>query len=600
MHHFSKTPPVRNLVVEKRAARILAAIVIPLLVLTVLGMVWLWPRGKSGVHSQPLLSQGVEQGLVQVVGLDATECMLAGVSGGGITSGVDPDHNGVSVFESTAPASTDSAVDQGQGSNEGEWQSSSTTDSATTGSATTASPSTAASLSAATASSGAESEAEVDSNSTDSAANTDEQAQESSESAASGEAQTDSNQGEADQSAGNAASEGTLGWLGNSDLLGSAVCAKVLQGPGASQVVPVHIPVESLQAVHIGTKIKVLYDAQAIQSGTPFIFWDISRGKSLGILALVYLVLVVAVAGKRGFRALIGLVASTLVLVFFMLPAFMTGGPPLPVTLVGAGAMLFLSVYLAHGITIRTTTALIGTFFGLAITVTFAYWGTWAAGLTGATSDDAQMLITYFPHLLLPSLFTCGAVIAGLGALNDVTITQASAVWELDEANPTMSNWRLLSKAMRIGSDHIASTVYTLAFAYAGTALPTLMLAIMVDRSAIELLTVSELAEEIVRTLVASIGLILAIPATTAIGTILVRASRSKAAPASFSAGEAALIKQQGDHLGSENANYPERQNGNHLGDSSANCLGDKELNYPENQGLNHPGNQRLQDYWES
>ena len=218
---------------------------------------------------------------------------------------------------------------------------------------------------------------------------------------------------------------------------------------------------------------------------------------------------------------------------------------------------MFLSVYLAHGITIRTTTALLGTLLGLMVTVLLAYAGTRAAGLSGASDEDALILGTQLPALALPSLFICGIVVAGLGALNDVTITQASAVWELDESDPQMPRRKLFSRAMRIGRDHIASTVYTLAFAYVGTALPTLILAMLSQRPFLELLTVSQIAEEIVRTLVASIGLVLAIPVTTAVGTFLVKFVRASSLPlgSDSSSGEALkLDKQPGAHLVGEDA----------------------------------------------
>lgn len=310
----------------------------------------------------------------------------------------------------------------------------------------------------------------------------------------------------------------------DSGLLNSAVCATVLSGRGAGMTVPVHVPPEYANDIHVGTVIKVLYNPKEITQGTPYMFWDVERSVPMALLGAVYVVLVIAVAGKRGFAALVGLGASTLVLVGFIVPALMAGRSPLFVTLVGAAAMLFVSVYMAHGVTIRTTTALLGTFVGLAVTVALAMWGVGAATLSGATSEDALTLFTYFPKMSLSALLTCGIVIAGLGALNDVTITQASAVWELHAANPTMGRWRLFARAMRIGSDHIASTVYTLAFAYAGTALPTLILAMMVDRSPASLLVAGDIAEEVVRTLVASIGLILAIPITTALGTALATA----------------------------------------------------------------------------
>ena len=108
--------------------------------------------------------------------------------------------------------------------------------------------------------------------------------------------------------------------------------------------------------------------------------------------------------------------------------------------------------------------------------------------------------------------------------LNDVTITQASAVWELYELSPTMSARRLFTGAMRIGRDHIASTVYTIAFAYAGAALPLLLLISLYQRPFLTSITGGELAEEVVRTLVGSISLVLAIPITTAVGVSVVKA----------------------------------------------------------------------------
>lgn len=305
------------------------------------------------------------------------------------------------------------------------------------------------------------------------------------------------------------------------------VCVKVLEGEWQGKTVPVRVPEESKSAIRVGTAVWMIYDTDAMATGTPFLFTDVKRGNALAIMGLLYMIIVIAVAGRRGFLALLGLLASTLVIVFFMLPALMSGKPPMLVTLVGVGAIMFLSVYLAHGITIRTTTALLGTLLGMMVTVLLAYAGTRAAGLTGASDEDALILGTQLPALALPSLFMCGIVVAGLGALNDVTITQASAVWELNETDPQMSRRKLFSRAMRIGRDHIASTVYTLAFAYVGTALPTLILAMLSQRPFLELLTVSQIAEEIVRTLVASIGLVLAIPATTVVGTFLVKFVRA-------------------------------------------------------------------------
>ena len=312
------------------------------------------------------------------------------------------------------------------------------------------------------------------------------------------------------------------------------VRAELLTGIGEGQVVPLHVPPEVLDnGTDVGDRMRVLFSPDALASGTPYVFWDFERTVPVAWLAVLYAVTVLLVARWRGLAAMAGLGASLGVVVVFILPALMLGGEPLLVALVGGSAMMFFSVYLAHGISIRTTTALVGTFIGLAVTTGLATWGTRAANLTGSTSDTALMLGGTFPGLRLQDLLLCGIVIAGLGALNDVTITQASAVWELHAADATMPRRRLWMGGMRIGRDHIASTVYTLAFAYVGTALPVLLLAASYDRAFIDTLMAGEIAEEVVRTLVSSIGLVLAIPATTAIAAALVRTSTPRRALAS-------------------------------------------------------------------
>lgn len=311
---------------------------------------------------------------------------------------------------------------------------------------------------------------------------------------------------------------------------GEEVRAELLTGTGEGQVIPVQVPAEILEnGASVGDSIRLLFTPQAMASGSPYVFWDFHRTVPVTWLAVLYVLVVLLVARWRGLGAIAGLVASLAVVIVFMLPALMLGSPPLLVALVGSSAMMFFAVYLAHGLSIRTTTALLGTFAGLAVTTGLATWGTRAANLTGTTSDTALMLSGSFPGLRLQDLLLCGIVIAGLGALNDVTITQASAVWELHATDPSTPRRRLWLRGMRIGRDHIASTVYTLAFAYVGTALPVLLMAAAMDRAFLDTLMAGEIAEEVVRTLVSSIGLVLAIPVTTAIAAALVRTSAGRA-----------------------------------------------------------------------
>src|SRR3712207_3852163 len=137
---------------------------------------------------------------------------------------------------------------------------------------------------------------------------------------------------------------------------------------------------------------------------------------------------------------------------------------------------MFVVLYLAHGFSARTTTALVGTLFGLALVAVLGSVAVAVARLTGLTSDETTQLNIFDPTLDFSGLVLAGVVVAGLGVLNDVTITQASAIWQLHEVDPGMTWRELFNRGMVVGRDHIASTVYTIVFAYAGASLPLLML----------------------------------------------------------------------------------------------------------------------------
>jgi uncharacterized membrane protein len=181
---------------------------------------------------------------------------------------------------------------------------------------------------------------------------------------------------------------------------------------------------------------------------------------------------------------------------------------------------MFVVLYLAHGLSTRTSTALAGTLLGLLITAGVGVLAVHEARLTGLSSDENALLSSVSGQINLHGLVTCGLIVAGLGVLNDVTITQSSAVWELRAAAPDLGPAALFTSAMRIGRDHIASSVYTIVFAYAGAALPVLMLLEIYRRPIGDVLASEDIAEEIVRTLSSAIGLVLAMPLTTAIAVV--------------------------------------------------------------------------------
>jgi len=276
-------------------------------------------------------------------------------------------------------------------------------------------------------------------------------------------------------------------------------------------------PGDQLRALDLGDQ-----GAEGADAPAPVLFYfDHERALPLGLLLLAYLLLVALVARGSGLRAMAGLAAGVAIVLWFMLPAIFAGENALLVALVAASAMIFPCVYFAHGISVRTTTAVLGTFGGIAVTVLIALLAGRATGMTGADGDAAQILHASYPELSLSAVFLAGVIISGLGALNDVTITQASSAWELRAAMPEASRLSVFAATMRIGRDHIASTVYTLAYAYIGSALPLLMYASTINRSLLDTLTSGEIAAEIFRTLVASIGLVLAIPLTTGIAAAL-------------------------------------------------------------------------------
>lgn len=252
------------------------------------------------------------------------------------------------------------------------------------------------------------------------------------------------------------------------------------------------------------------------------VFTDFERNSTLLTLLLVYVAVVIAVAWWRGLGALLGLTAGFGIVLFYTVPALLDGSDPPMVGLVTGSGALFGLLYLAHGVNSRTSTAYLGTLAGLLVTTGIGVWAVRTSKLSGLWDEEAEHLAYISPDVSLPGIILCGVILAGLGVLNDVTVTQASAIWELRGARPDASRWELFVRGMRIGRDHIASTVYTIAFAYVGAALPTVILVSLYDRGAIVTLTSYEIAEEVVRTLVGSIGLVLAVPLTTAIGALVV------------------------------------------------------------------------------
>ena len=252
---------------------------------------------------------------------------------------------------------------------------------------------------------------------------------------------------------------------------------------------------------------------------------DRERRPLLWGLTALFALAVVGLGRLRGLAALGGLMASVMVLVVFIAPAILAGRSPVWVAAVGGSAIALLALYLAHGWRTLTHVAAIGTFAGLALTVLLSALVMRLARFSGFAVEEAFYL-TLIEGFDVRGLVLAGTVLGTLGALDDITVTQASTVFELRRANPAATPASLFSGGLRVGRDHIASTVNTLLLAYAGASMPLLLLFTLSELPLSIVANSEVVAVEIVRTLVGSIGLVAAVPLTTWLASRLAQRER--------------------------------------------------------------------------
>jgi uncharacterized membrane protein len=280
----------------------------------------------------------------------------------------------------------------------------------------------------------------------------------------------------------------------------------------------------SAQRFVFGAGDKVLVTATSTPGGESYYIADYARESQLWILAGAFAVLVVAIGRWQGVTSLVGMAASLLVILRFIVPGIISGHDPVTISVIGAIAILISSLYLAHGINRKTTTALLGTAASLAITAALASFSVDFAELSGLADEQAVTLnIITNGGINAQGLLLAGMIIGALGVLDDVTVAQASAVFELQAANPALKVRDLFGRAMNIGRDHIASTVNTLFLAYAGAALPLLIILALQTEPVGTLVNREFLATEVIRTLVGSIGIVASVPLTTALAAASTR-----------------------------------------------------------------------------
>ncbi|ORW73561.1 YibE/F family protein [Mycobacterium saskatchewanense] len=283
-------------------------------------------------------------------------------------------------------------------------------------------------------------------------------------------------------------------------------------GPGQPQFAP-------------GDRVRLVRQVDD-QGATSYSFYDFERGWPLVALAIAFAVVIVAVARWRGLLALVGIVVAFAVLVVFLLPALRDGAPAVPVALVASAAILYAVIYLAHGVNLRTSAALLGTLSALLLAAGLSWAAIQLTHLTGLSDEQNSAVSAYLGNVSISGLLLAGFIIGSLGVLNDVTVTQASTVFELAHLGGSSSRRAVFLGALRVGRDHIASTVYTLVLAYAGSSLPLLLLFSVANRSLADVLTGESVAIELVRSAVGGIALALSVPLTTGIAAVLATPGR--------------------------------------------------------------------------
>lgn len=278
-----------------------------------------------------------------------------------------------------------------------------------------------------------------------------------------------------------------------------------------------NIPLVNQQKYKVGDLL--LINSSTDNEGNKiFYIADFIRRQPLGMLLALFVILTIGIGRLKGIFSLVGLLASFVVIFSVILPLIDRGMDPIMVAIAGSVVIALVTFYLSHGVNKKTHIAIVATLFTLFITGLLARFFTDLSSLTGFTSDEVAFLqVAKGGTFNVKGLLLAGIIIGSLGILDDITISQAAIVEQLKKANPRLTQKELFLQAMEVGREHIASLVNTLILVYTGSALPLLLLFIDSSRTFSEVINYEPIAEEIIRTLTGSIGLIFAVPITTLI-----------------------------------------------------------------------------------
>jgi len=304
--------------------------------------------------------------------------------------------------------------------------------------------------------------------------------------------------------------------------------ARLSSGDAAGQTVTIELgTIGADPGFSVGDGIRVT--ATDGPTGRTYAVSDFERGAPMLWLAIAFAALVLVFGRLRGALSLVGLALSLLVVLVYIVPAIQDGSSALAVALTGSLAVMLVTIALAHGLGVKSVTAMLGTALSLLLVVGLASAFTEWTHLTGLSSEEASFLAGSGSDISFQGLLLAGMVIGSLGVLDDVTVSQASTVMAIRAADPGLSARELYGRAIEVGRDHVSATVNTLVLAYVGASLPVLLIFSASGVGLADAINVELVAKEVVAMLVGSIGLIAAVPLTTLLAATLAVRVRSEA-----------------------------------------------------------------------
>lgn len=259
--------------------------------------------------------------------------------------------------------------------------------------------------------------------------------------------------------------------------------------------------------------------------GTEYLYvYEIHRATGMWMLFGLFAIILIIFGGLQGVRALAALALGLAAIVYLLIPGLLAGYSPVLMSIVVATSVLFFALVMTHGFNRGSLIAFFGTTLSVCVTGVLALYAINLVHLTGVPSEtEWYVALNVGHHIDLLGLLLGGIIIGVLGALDDIAITQVATVRELYSVDAQMHPWEVYTRAMRVGKDHVGALVNTLALAYAGAALPLMLLFSAGSGSGVPFVNLEVFATEIVRIIVSSIGLILTVPITTILAAFILQ-----------------------------------------------------------------------------